>query len=73
MPTARRVPLFHAIVVTGAALAGACGKEAVTDPAPPDASVAAGGDAEAVTDASVPDASCPDGSERPVPPCFLIR
>lgn len=73
--------LFHAVVVSGAALSGGCDKPAeapteeivtpppasVSAPAAPPASASAGGSAS-------PSAKpCPEGSELPFPPCAYIR
>lgn len=79
--------LFHAVVVTGAALTGCAGSDDVTDEGSTrdEAATVAEVTAEAATppadavDAAV-DASvettgtgtCPPGSERPFPPCFWI-
>lgn len=61
--------LFHAVVITGAALTGCAG--ATQKPAPSDPSTAA-----KPTSAPAPTAStgtCPPGSERPFPPCYWIK
>jgi hypothetical protein len=74
MASPPRSALFRAIVLTGASLAGACGKEAMT--LVPDGTATDGGGAGADDgggDAVSVDASCPDGSERPLPPCYYIR
>lgn len=77
--------LFHAVVVTGAALA-ACGG-AADGPSTPssggDASTNAQADAPYAADAADAsdaldaaddaDAACPPGSDRPFPPCYLIK
>jgi hypothetical protein len=62
--------LFHAVVITGAALTGCAGT--AQRPASP---------SEATKASSAPDkggpqyagTKCPPGSERPYPPCFWIR
>jgi hypothetical protein len=80
--------LFHAVVVTGAALTAACASPDdgtdETTPADETAAVAnvQGDDAappgDATVDTGVDTASggsggtCPPGSERPFPPCFWI-
>lgn len=60
--------LFHAVVITGAALAGCAGNQrkpqtpgdtAANPPATPNAPTASNG-------------TCPPGSERPFPPCYWI-
>ena len=84
----RRSPLFTAIVVAGAAVGAACGDETIP-PASTDAGVEGGGapdaggagvdaaaDARDTEDAEAPrkDAGlCPPGSDRPFPPCNLIK
>jgi hypothetical protein len=79
--------LFHAVVVTGAALTGCAGSDDVTDEGLPRDEAAAVADTQ--TDAEAPPAdavdlaagagvettgtgTCPPGSERPFPPCFWI-
>ena len=70
--------LFHAVVITGAALTGCAGSAAqksaaptsttsspVTAPAPSD-----GGEQSAETKSG---GTCPPGSERPYPPCYWIK
>ena len=84
----RRSPLFSAVVVAGASLTraiGGCGggpAETEADASVASSSEAGGPDAgddgqssftPTDADAVVDDASCPDGSDRPVPPCMLIR
>jgi hypothetical protein len=77
--SARRSPLFRAVVLAGASLTETgCGKEDLRSPA---------NAADAATPAPLVDAppsviepplavdagTCPPGSERPVPPCVWIR
>ncbi len=65
--------LFHAVVISGAALTGCAGTaQKPTTPAT--------GDANAVqtTDPAQPvetsgTGTCPPGSERPYPPCYWIK
>ena len=76
--------LFHAVVVTGAALSAACASaDDGTDQGPADEAVAdtqadaAGDPADPAVDAGVETTGngngvCPPGSERPFPPCFWI-
>ena len=78
--------LFHAVVVTGAALTAACaGADEGTDEGSPPDEAAVVADAQAddaapsddAVDTGVETASggggtCPPGSERPFPPCFWI-
>jgi len=80
----RRSPLFAAVVLAGTALGAACGDE-TTAPDRKDGGDDAGAPADAGTTeaaAVVPDAGdaprkdaglCPPGSDRPVPPCSLIK
>ncbi len=78
--------LFHAVVVTGAALSACAGSDDATDETSLRDEAAVASDAQA-EDASAPadpavDAgvettgsgtgTCPPGSERPFPPCFWI-
>jgi hypothetical protein len=78
--------LFHAVVVTGAALTAACAgaDEGLGETSPPDEAAVAGvqaddtaptADASAAAGVETTAASggkCPPGSERPFPPCFWI-
>jgi hypothetical protein len=65
--------LFHAVVISGAALTGCAGtSQKPTTPAP--------GDTNAVKDTGPSQAvetsgtgTCPPGSERPYPPCYWIK
>ena len=58
--------LFHAVVITGAALTGCAGSTHKSQtPAP----TAAPSDDKATSSAG----TCPPGSERPFPPCFWIK
>ena len=71
--------LFHAVVVTGAALTG-CAGTAQKPSAPTDSNAAAtpatapapvaGAAGAAETSAG---GTCPPGSERPYPPCYWIK
>jgi hypothetical protein len=70
--------LFHAVVVTGAALTGCAG----TGPRPAaPANTAAAAGSTATAPASTTEAgginqsggTCPPGSERPFPPCYWIK
>ncbi|HEU4404360.1 MAG TPA: hypothetical protein VFS43_03625 [Polyangiaceae bacterium] len=79
--------LFHAVVVTGAALTAACAgtDEGTDEGSPPDeAAVVADGQADDAAPAddavdaigagveTTAGGTCPPGSERPYPPCFWI-
>lgn len=76
--------LFHAVVVTGAALTGCAGSDDATDQeaSPDEAASIVDTQADVVADPadaaahmSVETAGvtkCPPGSERPFPPCFWI-
>ena len=72
--------LFHAVVVTGAALAG-CAGTAPRAAAPAGSAAAAAAGSPATAPASTTDAggtqqsggTCPPGSERPFPPCYWIK
>jgi hypothetical protein len=63
--------LFHAVVITGAALTG-CAGTAQKPQAPGNADAAAtpGPTGEQATSAA---GTCPPGSERPFPPCYWIK
>ena len=62
--------LFHAVVITGAALTGCAG------PQKPNAAQGPGAATENTTGPRATEAektnSCPPGAELPYPPCFLI-
>lgn len=86
MPSLRRSPLFHAIVVAGASLTAACGSEATRGPADassadgspdgssgPDASAPKDAGAEADANVGEDAGTCPPGSDNPVPPCNFIK
>lgn len=62
--------LFHAVVITGAALTGCAGAAKTTPTRGPDAATAntTGPRATEVEKRE----SCPPGSELPYPPCYLI-
>ena len=60
--------LFHAVVITGAALTGC---SAGQKPAPSDPATAAKPPGTATPNAST--GTCPPGSERPFPPCYWIK
>lgn len=62
--------LFHAVVITGAALTGCAGpQKTTTAPGPGPATENTTG--PRATEVERKD-SCPPGSELPYPPCFLI-
>jgi hypothetical protein len=54
--------LFHAVVISGAALTGFAGSQPAAAPAA----------AKKPPEASSP-GTCPPGSERPFPPCYWIK
>lgn len=68
--------LFHAVVISGAALTGCAGtSQKPTTPAPGD-TTAAPAEATKTTGPSQAASSpttCPPGSERPYPPCYWIK
>ena len=62
--------LFHAVVITGAALTGCAGASHKSQvPGDPNT---AGSPSEA-TKATASPGTCPPGSERPFPPCYWIK
>jgi hypothetical protein len=71
--------LFHAVVITGAALTG-CAGTARKPAAPADSNAAAAGTGVAAP-VNTPETggtqnsggTCPPGSERPYPPCYWIK
>jgi hypothetical protein len=79
MRSRRRSPLFTAVVLAGASLTSGCGGTSTTSGGAADAK--APNDAALSGDAATADAGedagdaglCPPGSERPTPPCALIR
>ena len=62
--------LFHAVVITGAALTGCAG--VTQKPTPSDPSTAAK-PTPATATPSASTGTCPPGSERPFPPCYWIK
>lgn len=57
--------LFHAVVISGAALTGCAGSTPKTQAPAPGPSEAAKAQSSTGT--------CPPGSERPFPPCYWIK
>lgn len=70
--------LFHAVVVTGAALTG-CAGSAAQKPVAPTSNTSSAVTAPAPSDGAAQSAdtksggTCPPGSERPFPPCYWIK
>jgi hypothetical protein len=70
--------LFHAVVITGAALTG-CAGTARKPSAPADANATTNAPAAAPVNTSETGGTqnsggtCPPGSERPFPPCYWIK
>ncbi|MBC7977162.1 MAG: hypothetical protein H7138_19480 [Myxococcales bacterium] len=58
--------LFHAVVISGAALTG-CASTGQKTQAPTEPKTAT------PTEATQAGGTCPPGSERPFPPCFWIK
>jgi hypothetical protein len=71
--------LFHAVVVSGAALTASCGKTDVPIDAAATPELDAAAEKDSGPDTSAPaadggtDSGCPPGSELPMPPCYYIR
>ena len=71
--------LFHAVVITGAALTGCAGQaQKPTAPSEPSAASSEPGSSDAARSAPTAgtqgvDTQCPPGSERPYPPCYWIK
>lgn len=65
--------LFHAVVISGAALTGCAGtSQKSTTPASGDTGAAKATD-QAQPVETVDTGTCPPGSERPYPPCYWIK
>jgi hypothetical protein len=65
--------LFHAVVISGAALTGCAGtSQKPTTPAPGDTN-AVENTGPSQTGETSGTGTCPPGSERPYPPCYWIK
>jgi hypothetical protein len=62
--------LFHAVVITGAALTGCASTGQKTQTSQPSAAT---NPAEGDKTRSSAEGTCPPGSERPFPPCYWIK
>lgn len=62
--------LFHAVVITGAALTGCAGTQKPQSPGNTDAVATP---AQPGSQATSSGGTCPPGSERPFPPCYWIK